>query len=78
MPRAYIEMILSSKPMKRVWLLATSRKHCWPGAGEFGSVVEKTGGLISNQAHSLPSLRVALLDQIPLKDTFNEALSTYL
>ena len=41
-------------------------------------VVEKTGGLSSNQAHSLPSLRVALLDQIPLKDTFNEALSTYL
>jgi len=42
----------------------------------FDPVVEKTGGLSSDLAHTLPSLRVALVERIPLKDTLNEALST--
>lgn len=41
-------------------------------------VVEKTGGLSSDLAHSLPGMRLYLAERIPLKDTLDEALSTYL
>jgi subtilisin family serine protease len=44
----------------------------------FDPVVEKTGGLSSDLAHTLPSVRLLLVERIPLKDTLNEALSTYL
>jgi subtilisin family serine protease len=44
----------------------------------FDRVVEKTGGLSSDLAHNLPSMRVTLVERIPLKDTLKEALSTYL
>jgi len=40
--------------------------------------VEKTGGLSSDLAHALPSIRLMLVERIPLKDTLNEALSVYL
>ncbi len=41
-------------------------------------VVEKTGGLSSDLAHSLPGMRLYLTERIPLKDTFVEALGAYL
>jgi subtilisin family serine protease len=41
-------------------------------------IVEKTGGLSSDLAHELPDIRLYLVDRLPLKDTLNEALSTYL
>jgi subtilisin family serine protease len=41
-------------------------------------VVEKTGGLSSDLANALPGIRMMLVERIPLKDTLNEALSTYL
>jgi subtilisin family serine protease len=44
----------------------------------FDPVVEKTGGLSSDLAHALPSIRLMLVERIPLKDTLNEALSVYL
>ena len=44
----------------------------------FDPVVDKTGGLSSDLAHSLPGIRMILVERIPLKDTLNEALSTYL
>jgi subtilisin family serine protease len=44
----------------------------------FDPVVQKTGGLSSDLADALPGLRLVLVERIPLKDTLNEALSTYL
>jgi subtilisin family serine protease len=44
----------------------------------FDPVVEKTGGLSSDLADALPGLRLLLVERIPLKDTLDEALSTYL
>jgi hypothetical protein len=44
----------------------------------FDPVVEKTGGLSSDLAHALPSVRMYLVERIPLKDTLNEALGAYL
>jgi subtilisin family serine protease len=41
-------------------------------------VVQKNGGLSSDLAHALPGIRMMLVERIPLKDTLNEALSTYL
>ena len=44
----------------------------------FDPVVEKTGGLTSDLADTLPGLRMLLVERIPLKDTLTEALGTYL
>ena len=44
----------------------------------FDPVVEKTGGLSSDLANVLPTMRVTLVERIPLKDTLNEALGAYL
>jgi subtilisin family serine protease len=44
----------------------------------YDPVVEKTGGLSSELADALPGMRMLLVERIPLKDTLEEALSTYL
>ena len=44
----------------------------------FDPVVEKTGGLSSDLAHSLPGIRLLLVERIPLKDTLTAALTAYL
>jgi subtilisin family serine protease len=44
----------------------------------YDPVVEKTGGLSSELADALPGIRMLLVERIPLKDTLNEALGTYL
>jgi subtilisin family serine protease len=44
----------------------------------FDPVVQKTGGLSSDMAHGLPNVRLMLVERIPLRDTLNEALGTYL
>ena len=44
----------------------------------FDPVVAKTGGLSSDLAHALPSIRMYLVERLPLKDTLNEALGAYL
>jgi len=44
----------------------------------FDPVAAKTGGLSSDLAHILPSMRMLLVERIPLKGTLNEALSAYL
>lgn len=41
-------------------------------------VVKKTGGLSSDFAHQLPSARMMLVEQIPMKATLTEAFATYL
>ena len=46
--------------------------------GAFDPVIQKTGGLSSDMAHALPNMRVMLVERIPLRDTLNEALGTYL
>ena len=44
----------------------------------FDPVVQKTGGLSSDLADSLPGIRLMLVERIPLKDTLDEALGAYL
>jgi len=44
----------------------------------FDPVVQKSGSLSSDMANALPSMRMALVERIPLRDTLNEALGAYL
>jgi subtilisin family serine protease len=44
----------------------------------FDPVVEKTGGLSSDLAHALPSVRMLLVERIPQKEPLSQALTAYL
>jgi len=41
-------------------------------------VVAKTGGISSDMANALPSMKLLIAERLPIRDTINEALSTYL
>jgi hypothetical protein len=44
----------------------------------FDPVVQKSGALSSDMAWSLPGMRMALVERIPLRDTLKEALGAYI